>query len=58
MCLQLDGNLGIKIIPSMSLLNTDQTPTAFWITNPYNYVTNNHAAGSRRYGIWYVQIKD
>jgi hypothetical protein len=50
---QLNGNLGIKVIPSMSLLNTDQTPAVFWVTNPQNYILNNHGVAARRYGIWY-----
>lgn len=46
------GNLGIKSLPSMSLLNTDQTPALFWIVSTKNYITENHAVASRRYGIW------
>jgi len=38
---------------SWSLLNTDQTPACFWITNPNNDFIDNHAAGSDRYGFWY-----
>jgi hypothetical protein len=26
---------------------------SFWITNPLNMVSNNHAAGSDFYGFWY-----
>jgi len=37
----------------MSLLNTDQTPGCFWITNPDNQFINNRAAGSDRYGYWF-----
>ena len=37
----------------MSLLNTDQTPACFWITNPYNNFINNHCGGSDRYAYWY-----
>jgi len=36
----------------MALLNTDQTPAAFWITNPDNTFINNVASGAR-YGFWY-----
>jgi hypothetical protein len=38
---------------SWSLLNTDQTPASFWITNPDNIFRGNHAAGSDRYGFWF-----
>ncbi|GBG70297.1 hypothetical protein CBR_g6425 [Chara braunii] len=48
-----DGNLGMDTRPSSSLLNTDQTPATFWVTNPLNYVRNNVAAGSASYGFWY-----
>jgi hypothetical protein len=30
-----------------------QTPAVFWVTNANNYVVNNRAIASRRYGIWY-----
>jgi hypothetical protein len=49
----LDGNLAIKTIPSMNLLNTDQTPACFWIVSGKNRIINNHAVASRRYGIWF-----
>ncbi|KAJ1475672.1 hypothetical protein T484DRAFT_1827474 [Baffinella frigidus] len=50
---RLEGNLAIKTIPSMNLLNTDQTPACFWIVTGVNYVINNHAVASRRYGFWF-----
>lgn len=50
---QVIGNLGIKTIPSMSLLNTDQTPAVFWIVTGANYIIQNHAVASRRYGFWF-----
>lgn len=46
-------NLIMKTKRSWSLLNTDQTPACFWITNPDNNFIENHAAGSDRYGYWY-----
>ena len=49
----LDNNLAIKTIPSMNLLNTDQTPAGFWIVSGKNRILNNHAVASRRYGIWF-----
>ena len=49
---RLENNLVIKTIPSMSLLNTDQTPACFWIVTGANYIINNHGVASRRYGMW------
>ena len=46
-------NLAVQTIDSQSLLNTDQTPASFWITNPNNYLEHNHAAGSPMYGFWF-----
>ncbi len=34
-------------------LPTPQTPAVFWVTNANNYIINNRAVGSLRYGIWY-----
>ena len=39
-------NLAIATRASHSLLNTEQTPASFWITNPRNKFEGNHAAGS------------
>lgn len=50
---QIEDNLIMKTKRSWSLLNTDQTPGCFWITNPDNNFINNRAAGSDRYGYWY-----
>jgi hypothetical protein len=30
-----------------------KTPAVFWVTNANNYIINNRAVGSLRYGIWY-----
>jgi cell surface hyaluronidase len=49
----LDGNLAILTKRSWSILNTDQTPACFWITNPDNIIRNNHAVGADRYGFWF-----
>ncbi|CAG9312591.1 unnamed protein product [Blepharisma stoltei] len=46
-------NLGISTIASFSLLNSDQEPSTFWITNPNNIFLNNHAAGSDKFGYWF-----
>jgi hypothetical protein len=50
---RIENNLACVSKPSMSLLNTDQTPASFWITNAHNYVSGNAAAGSANYGYWY-----
>ena len=49
----IKNNLVISTLRSWSLLNTDQTPASFWITNPNNMWIGNHAAGSDRYGFWF-----
>jgi hypothetical protein len=49
----IKGNLLMKVIRSMSLLNVDQTPAGSWITNPFNNYIGNHVAGSDRYGYWF-----
>ena len=38
---------------SSSLLNTDQIPATFWITNPRNTFIGNAAVASRGFGYWY-----
>ncbi len=35
------------------MMQTDVSVASFWITNPYNHLRYNHAAGSDFYGIWY-----
>ena len=49
----IKDNLVILVKPSHSLLNTDSTPAAFWITHPDNIFIGNHAAGTERYGFWF-----
>jgi len=49
----IKNNLIMMTMRSWSLLNTDQTPACFWITNPYNNFINNHCGGSDRYAYWY-----
>ena len=46
-------NLAVSTMPAFSLLNTDQTPASFWITNPNNEFVGNHAAGAEEYGFWF-----
>ena len=43
-------NLGVSTRRAWNLLNTDQTPGTFWITNPDNVFVGNRTAGSDRYG--------
>lgn len=47
-------NLGVYVQGSSSLLNTDQIPAVFWITNPQNTFIDNAAVASRAYGFWYI----
>lgn len=49
----IEDNLMISALQSFSMLQTDITPANFWITNPLNHLTGNHAAGSDFYGMWY-----
>lgn len=50
---RIENNLVIDVRASNSLLNTDQTPACFWITNPNNVFRGNHCAGSAKYGFWF-----
>lgn len=38
-------------------MQSDITVASIWVTNPYNTVRRNHAAGGDFYGIWY-EVKD
>lgn len=51
---RIEGNLGLCTQQSWSLLNTDQAPATFWVTNPNNFIRFNHAAGGTNYGYWYA----
>ena len=46
------GNLGSLTMRAMSLLESDQTPSTFWITNPDNVFEDNVAAGGDAFGFW------
>ena len=46
-------NVGLMAHQSFSLLNVDQTPANFWITNPNNDFVGNRAAGSAGFGFWF-----
>jgi hypothetical protein len=43
----------ISSITSLLMLQSDITVASYWITNPYNTVRRNHAAGGDFYGVWY-----
>jgi len=49
----IQDNLMINSIASQTLLQSDTSVASYWITNPYNTVIRNHAAGGDFYGIWY-----
>lgn len=53
----IQDNLMISSINSLTLLQSDISVASYWITNPYNTVRRNHAAGSDFYGFWY-EIKE
>ena len=46
------GNLGALTMRAMSLLESDQTPSTFWITNVDNVFEDNVAAGGDSFGFW------
>ena len=46
------NNLGCLTLPSFSLLESDQTPSTFWITNLDNRFEGNVAAGGAFFGFW------
>ena len=46
-------NVGLIAHRAFSLLNADQTPACFWITNPNNNFIGNHAVGGHSHGFWW-----
>ncbi|XP_073714829.1 fibrocystin-L [Misgurnus anguillicaudatus] len=52
----LQYNLAIFIRQSTSLLNTDVTPAAYWVTNPNNIIRHNVVAGGTHFGFWYSML--
>ena len=46
------GNLGALTMRAMSLLESDQTPSTYWITNCDNIFEDNVAAGGDAFGFW------
>ena len=53
----IQDNLIMNSIASLTLLQSDISVASYWITNPYNTVRRNHAAGGDFYGFWY-EIKE
>ena len=51
-------NLGVMNKKSAALLNVDQTPSIFWITNPNNIFYGNRAVGSSHFGFWFNPPED
>ena len=51
-------NLAIFVKPSMTLLSDDQTPAAFWLTNPNNTIQHNNAAGGTHIAFWFRLFKN
>lgn len=52
----LHCNLGLSTrrpADGLRLLDSDDTPATFWVTNPANHLTGNVAAGSDSHGFWY-----
>jgi len=45
-------NLAIATFATFGMLDTDQMPASFWITNPDNVYIGNHAAGSDHCNFW------
>ncbi len=50
---QVLRNLAIGTYAAFGMLDTDQMPASFWVTNPDNIYIGNHAAGSDHCNFWY-----
>ena len=48
----IEDNLVIKTIQVWTLIVTDVTAAAYWVTHPYNTLRTNHAAGGDWFGFW------
>lgn len=53
----IKNNLAISSLSATNMLQTDITVASFWIRNPTNDITGNHAAGGDFYGFAY-EIKE
>ncbi len=49
----VQGNLGVFVRASSSLLNVDITPATYWVVNANNIIRKNAAAGGTHFGFWY-----
>ena len=49
----VEGNLVMRTMISSSLLESDLSPAAMWITHPKNTIRNNSVIGSDAFGYWY-----
>ena len=49
----IQDNLIIGSKQIFNMLQTDITVSNYWVTNPYNILRRNHAAGSEWYLFWY-----
>ena len=49
----LDNNLSINTRQIWTLSVFDVTAANYWVTHPYNFITNNNSAGGEFYGFWY-----
>ena len=52
----LHCNLGLstrKPTEEDRLIESDETPATFWVSNPSNHLVENAAAGSEAHGFWY-----
>lgn len=47
----------ISTLMTATMFQSDIFPASYWITNPRNYITNNRAAGSDGFGIYYYLEK-
>lgn len=43
----------ISSITSFTMLQSDITVASYWVTNPFNTLIRNRAAGGDFYGFWY-----
>ena len=50
---QVLRNLAIGTYAAFGMLDTDQMPASFWVTNPDNIYIGNHAAGSDHCNFWF-----
>ena len=49
----IEKNLVVSVHASYSLLQSDQQPACFYVTNPDNQLNENVAVGSAAHGFWF-----